>query len=57
VAEIQGSYDERFAAVPGVLGGLLDDGDAGASVAVFVAGDRGLEIITAAYDGLKALRA
>jgi CubicO group peptidase (beta-lactamase class C family) len=31
--------DERFAAVRGALAGLLDEGDAGASVAVFVDGE------------------
>jgi CubicO group peptidase (beta-lactamase class C family) len=39
MAELQGSYDELFAGVPGVLTGLLDHGDAGASVAVFVDGE------------------
>jgi CubicO group peptidase (beta-lactamase class C family) len=39
MADLQGSYDELFAAVPSVLAGLLDDGDAGASVAVFVDGE------------------
>jgi CubicO group peptidase (beta-lactamase class C family) len=39
VADIEGSYDELFSAVPGVLAGLLDDGDAGGSVAVFVDGE------------------
>jgi CubicO group peptidase (beta-lactamase class C family) len=39
MADIQGSYDELFAAVPGALAGLLDDGDAGGSVAVFVDGE------------------
>ncbi|MFH9422316.1 serine hydrolase domain-containing protein [Streptomyces sp. NPDC017529] len=39
MAEIQGSYDDLFSAVPGVLAGLLDAGDAGASVAVFVDGE------------------
>jgi CubicO group peptidase (beta-lactamase class C family) len=39
MAEIQGSYDELFAAVPSVLAGLLERGDAGASVAVFVGGE------------------
>jgi CubicO group peptidase (beta-lactamase class C family) len=39
VADIQGAYDELFSAVPGVLAGLLDGGDAGASVAVFVDGE------------------
>jgi CubicO group peptidase (beta-lactamase class C family) len=39
VANIQGSYDDLFAAVPTALAGLLDDGDAGGSVAVFVDGE------------------
>ncbi|MGZ4508121.1 MAG: serine hydrolase domain-containing protein [Blastococcus sp.] len=39
MADIQGSYDDLFAAVPSALAGLLDDGDAGASVAVFVDGE------------------
>ena len=39
MADIQGSYDDLFTAVPNALAGLLDDGDAGASVAVFVDGE------------------
>jgi CubicO group peptidase (beta-lactamase class C family) len=39
MADIHGSYDELFTAVPGVLAGLLEHGDAGASVAVFVDGE------------------
>jgi CubicO group peptidase (beta-lactamase class C family) len=39
MTDIQGSYDELFAAVPGVLARLLEDGDAGGSVAVFVDGE------------------
>ena len=39
MADIQGSCDELFAAVPGVLAGLLDGGDAGGSAAVFVDGE------------------
>jgi CubicO group peptidase (beta-lactamase class C family) len=39
VAEIQGSYDDLFTAVPGALAALLDAGDVGASVAVFVDGE------------------
>jgi CubicO group peptidase (beta-lactamase class C family) len=38
MADLQGSYDELFAAAPTVLAKLLDDGDAGGSVAVFVDG-------------------
>ena len=39
MADLQGSYDDLFISVPGALAGLLDDGDAGASVAVFVDGE------------------
>jgi CubicO group peptidase (beta-lactamase class C family) len=39
MAEIRGSYDQLFVAVPDVLAGLLEHGDAGASVAVFVDGE------------------
>lgn len=39
MTDIQGSYDELFSAVPSALAGLLDDGDAGGSVAVFVDGE------------------
>ncbi|MGI3202525.1 serine hydrolase domain-containing protein [Streptomyces sp. GLT-R25] len=39
MAEIQGSYDDLFTAVPGALAALLDAGDVGASVAVFVDGE------------------
>ena len=39
MADIQGSYDDPFAAVPDALAGLLDSGDAGGSVAVFVDGE------------------
>ncbi len=39
MAEIQGSYDDLFTAVPSVLAALLDAGDVGASVAVFVDGE------------------
>jgi CubicO group peptidase (beta-lactamase class C family) len=38
MADLQGSYDELFATAPTVLATLLDDGDAGGSVAVFVDG-------------------
>ena len=38
MADLQGSYDELFATAPTVLAKLLDDGDAGGSVAVFVDG-------------------
>jgi CubicO group peptidase (beta-lactamase class C family) len=39
MAEIQGSYDDLFTAVPDVLSGLLDAGDVGGSVAVLVDGE------------------
>ena len=39
MAEIQGSYDELFTAVPDALAALLDAGDVGASVAVVVDGE------------------
>jgi CubicO group peptidase (beta-lactamase class C family) len=39
VTEVQGEYDERFAAVARALGDALDGGDAGGSAAVFVAGE------------------
>ncbi len=39
MADIQGSYDELFSAVPTVLARLLDEGDTGGSVAVFVDGE------------------
>lgn len=39
MADIQGSYDDLFTAVPNALAGLLDGGDAGGSVAVFVDGE------------------
>src|ERR1044071_3662836 len=39
MSDIQGSYVELFSAVPRALAGMLDDGDAGGSVAVFVDGE------------------
>src|SRR3954451_7289410 len=39
MAELQGEYDDLFTAVPCALAALLDAGDAGGSVAVFVDGD------------------
>src|SRR3954464_5406511 len=39
MADIQGACDDLFTAVPSALAGMLDDGDAGASVAVFVDGE------------------
>jgi CubicO group peptidase (beta-lactamase class C family) len=39
MADLQGSYDDLFVAVPTALAGMLDGGDAGGSVAVFVDGE------------------
>jgi CubicO group peptidase (beta-lactamase class C family) len=39
MADVRGSYDDLFTAVPNALAGFLDDGDAGGSVAVFVDGE------------------
>src|SRR4051812_33131576 len=39
MADVQGSYDDAFRAVPAVLARLLDEGDVGGSVAVFVDGE------------------
>ncbi|MET9296463.1 serine hydrolase domain-containing protein [Streptomyces sp. NPDC003077] len=39
MAEIHGTYDDLFSAVPSALAGLLDAGDTGASAAVFVDGE------------------
>ena len=39
MADILGAYDDLFIAVPTALATMLDDGDAGASVAVFVDGE------------------
>jgi len=39
MADLQGSYDDLFVAVPTAFSGMLDDGDAGGSVAVFVDGE------------------
>jgi CubicO group peptidase (beta-lactamase class C family) len=44
VAVIEGRYDDLFAAVPNVLAGFLDDGDVGASVAVFVDGEAVVDV-------------
>jgi CubicO group peptidase (beta-lactamase class C family) len=39
MADIHGSFDDGFTAVPTALAGLLDGGDVGGSVAVFVDGE------------------
>ncbi|MBW8804840.1 MAG: beta-lactamase family protein [Catenulisporales bacterium] len=44
MAEIQGTYDKRFAAVADTLADLLDRDDVGASAAVFVGGEPVVDI-------------
>jgi CubicO group peptidase (beta-lactamase class C family) len=44
MADIHGSYDELFAAVPDTLCGLLDEGDVGGAVAVFVDGEAVVDV-------------
>lgn len=39
MAELHGEYDDLFTAVPSALAGMLDAGDVGGSVAVFVDGE------------------
>ncbi|MFD5537590.1 serine hydrolase domain-containing protein [Streptomyces sp. NPDC127079] len=51
MADIQGSYDELFAAVPDLLSGLLDAGDAGGAVAVFVDGEAVVDVWGGSADG------
>ncbi|MEU2335896.1 serine hydrolase domain-containing protein [Streptomyces sp. NPDC013172] len=54
MADIQGSYDELFAAVPDLLSGLLDAGDAGGAVAVFVDGQAVVDVWGGFTDGGRA---
>jgi CubicO group peptidase (beta-lactamase class C family) len=56
MADIQGSYDELFTAVPSVLAGLLDDGDAGASAAVFVDGEPVVDVWGGFADAGRTIR-
>ena len=44
MAEIRGSYDDLFVSVPNGLAALLDAGDVGGSVAVFVDGDAVVDV-------------
>ncbi|MGW6903278.1 serine hydrolase domain-containing protein [Streptomyces sp. NPDC054940] len=44
MADIQGSYDNLFIAVPNALAAMLDAGDAGGSVAVFVDGEAVVDV-------------
>ncbi|MFC4492808.1 serine hydrolase domain-containing protein [Streptomyces ovatisporus] len=55
MADIQGSYDDLFTAVPSALAGLLDDGDAGASVAVFVDGEPVVDVWGGFADGARTI--
>jgi CubicO group peptidase (beta-lactamase class C family) len=51
VTEIQGEYDDRFAAVARALGDALEAGDAGGSAAVFVAGEPVVDVWGGYADG------
>ncbi|HEY0936780.1 MAG TPA: serine hydrolase domain-containing protein [Trebonia sp.] len=55
MADIEGSYDELFTAVPEVLAGLLDDGDAGGSAAVFVDGEPVVDVWGGFADARRAV--
>ncbi|MEU9447623.1 serine hydrolase domain-containing protein [Streptomyces sp. NPDC048277] len=44
MADIHGAYDELFTAVPTALAGLLDEGDTGGAVAVFVDGEAVVDV-------------
>jgi CubicO group peptidase (beta-lactamase class C family) len=56
MADIQGSYDDLFAAVPTALAGLLDGGDVGASVAVFVDGEPVVDVWGGFVDAERTIR-
>ncbi len=56
MAEIQGSYDDLFTAVPGVLAALLDSGDTGGSVAVFVDGEPVVDVWGGYADADRTIR-
>ncbi len=55
MADIQGSYDELFMAVPNALAELLDHGDAGASAAVFVDGEPVVDVWGGCADAQRAV--
>ncbi|SCK14576.1 CubicO group peptidase, beta-lactamase class C family [Streptomyces sp. WMMB 714] len=55
MADIQGSYDDLFTAVPSALARLLDEGDAGGSVAVFVDGEPVVDVWGGYADADRAL--
>ncbi|WP_416977070.1 serine hydrolase domain-containing protein [Streptomyces sp. T028] len=44
MADLHGSYDDLFTAVPSALAALLDEGDVGGSVAVFVDGEAVVDV-------------
>ncbi|MFE2508366.1 serine hydrolase domain-containing protein [Streptomyces naganishii] len=51
MTDIHGTYDDLFSAVPGALAALLDAGDAGGSVAVFVDGEPVVDVWGGFADG------
>jgi CubicO group peptidase (beta-lactamase class C family) len=55
MADIHGSYDDLFTAVPGALSALLDGGDVGASVAVFVDGEPVVDVWGGYVDADRAI--
>jgi CubicO group peptidase (beta-lactamase class C family) len=55
VADIQGSYDDLFTAVPNTLARLLDDGDVGGSVAVFVDGEPVVDVWGGSADAARTM--
>ena len=55
MADVQGSYDDLFTAVPSVLAGFLDEGDAGGSVSVVVDGDPVVDVWGGFADGARTV--
>jgi CubicO group peptidase (beta-lactamase class C family) len=55
MADVRGSYDELFSAVPTVLAGFLDDGDAGASVAVYIDGEPVVDVWGGSADAARTV--
>ena len=56
MADIQGSYDDLFTAVPSALAGMLDAGDTGGSVAVFVDGEPVVDVWGGFADADRTIR-
>ena len=54
-ADLQGSYDEAYAAVPTALAGLLEQGDVGGSVAVFVDGEPVVDVWGGSADAARTV--